>query len=73
VCISRKIVKCTKVYGPFTNEELLGEALAPFKGKVVIASKFGIKLVSGKQVLDSKRSHSRHTETGSSGRKSGSD
>lgn len=33
-----------EVYGPFTNEELLGEALAPFKGKVVIATKFGFKL-----------------------------
>jgi aryl-alcohol dehydrogenase-like predicted oxidoreductase len=32
-----------EVYGPFTNEELLGEALAPFKGKVVIATKFGWK------------------------------
>ncbi|MFT3707098.1 MAG: aldo/keto reductase [Archangium sp.] len=30
-----------EVYGPFTNEELVGEALAPFKGKVVIATKFG--------------------------------
>ncbi len=30
-----------EVYGPFTNEELLGEALAPFGGKVVIATKFG--------------------------------
>jgi aryl-alcohol dehydrogenase-like predicted oxidoreductase len=30
-----------EVYGPFTNEELLGEALAPFKGEVVIATKFG--------------------------------
>jgi aryl-alcohol dehydrogenase-like predicted oxidoreductase len=30
-----------EVYGPFTNEELLGEALAPYKGKVVIATKFG--------------------------------
>jgi aryl-alcohol dehydrogenase-like predicted oxidoreductase len=30
-----------EVYGPFINEELVGEALAPFKGKVVIASKFG--------------------------------
>lgn len=30
-----------EIYGPFTNEELLGEALAPFKGKVVIATKFG--------------------------------
>jgi aryl-alcohol dehydrogenase-like predicted oxidoreductase len=32
-----------EVYGPFTNEELLGEALAPFRGKVVIATKFGFK------------------------------
>src|SRR5208283_3521617 len=30
-----------EVYGPFTNEELVGEALAPFKGRVVIATKFG--------------------------------
>ena len=40
-----------EVYGPFTNEELLGEALAPFKGQVVIATKFGIKIEGGKQVL----------------------
>ena len=32
-----------EVYGPFTNEELLGEALSPFRGKVVIATKFGFK------------------------------
>src|SRR5260370_5392716 len=30
-----------EVYGPFTNEELVGEALAPFRGKVVIATKLG--------------------------------
>src|SRR5712675_1219939 len=30
-----------EVYGPFTNEELVGEALSPFRGKVVIATKFG--------------------------------
>lgn len=30
-----------EVYGPFANEELVGEALAPFKGQVVIATKFG--------------------------------
>lgn len=34
-----------EVYGPFTNEELLGEALLPFRGKVVIATKFGFKHV----------------------------
>jgi aryl-alcohol dehydrogenase-like predicted oxidoreductase len=33
-----------EVYGPFTNEKLVGEALAPFRGKVVIATKFGFKL-----------------------------
>jgi aryl-alcohol dehydrogenase-like predicted oxidoreductase len=33
-----------EVYGPYTNEELVGEALAPFRGKVVIATKFGFKL-----------------------------
>jgi len=33
-----------EVYGPFTNEELLGEALSPFRGRVVIATKFGFKL-----------------------------
>jgi aryl-alcohol dehydrogenase-like predicted oxidoreductase len=33
-----------EVYGPFNNEELVGEALAPFRGQVVIATKFGFKL-----------------------------
>ena len=33
-----------EVYGPFTNEELLGEALSPFRGQVVIATKFGFNL-----------------------------
>jgi aryl-alcohol dehydrogenase-like predicted oxidoreductase len=33
-----------EIYGPFVNEELVGEALAPFKGKVVIATKFGFDL-----------------------------
>lgn len=33
-----------EVYGPFTNEELVGEALAPYRGKVVIATKFGFDL-----------------------------
>lgn len=32
-----------EVYGPFTNEELVGEALEPFKGQVIIATKFGFK------------------------------
>jgi aryl-alcohol dehydrogenase-like predicted oxidoreductase len=49
-----------EVYGPFTNEELVGEALAPFRGKVVIATKFGFKLdpATGKQAgLDSRPEH----------------
>jgi len=33
-----------EVYGPFLNEELVGEALAPFRGQVVIATKFGFDL-----------------------------
>ena len=33
-----------EVYGPFTNEELVGEALAPFRDQVVIATKFGFNL-----------------------------
>ena len=37
-----------EVYGPFTNEELLGEALEPFKGQVVIATKFGFNIQDGK-------------------------
>ena len=32
-----------EVYGPFTNEELVGEALQPYRGQVVIATKFGFK------------------------------
>lgn len=44
-----------EIYGPFLNEELVGEALAPFKTKVVIATKFGFKIENGKQVgLDSR-------------------
>ena len=38
-----------EVYGPFTNEELVGEALAPFRKQVVIATKFGFDCDSGKQ------------------------
>jgi aryl-alcohol dehydrogenase-like predicted oxidoreductase len=49
-----------EIYGPFTNEELVGEALAPFRGQVVIATKFGFKLVDGKQAgLDSRPQHIR--------------
>jgi aryl-alcohol dehydrogenase-like predicted oxidoreductase len=44
-----------QVYGPFTNEEIVGEALSPFHGQVVIATKFGIKIdASGQQIMDSR-------------------
>jgi aryl-alcohol dehydrogenase-like predicted oxidoreductase len=49
-----------EVYGPFTNEELVGEALAPFRTQVAIATKFGFKLdpKTGKQAgLDSRPEH----------------
>jgi aryl-alcohol dehydrogenase-like predicted oxidoreductase len=49
-----------EVYGPFTNEELVGEALAPFRGKVVIATKFGFDCDPGKQGgLNSRPEHIR--------------
>lgn len=47
-----------EVYGPFANEELVGEALAPFRDRVVIATKFGFKIENGKQAgLDSRPEH----------------
>src|SRR5437764_8484250 len=48
-----------EMYGPFTNEELAGEALAPFREKVVIATKFGFKIgPKGEQIgLDSWPEH----------------
>lgn len=47
-----------EVYGPYTNEELVGEALAPFRNQVKIATKFGFKIEDGKQAgLDSRPEH----------------
>ena len=49
-----------EVYGPYTNEELVGEALAPFRDKVVIATKFGFKIdpnTSRQAGLDSRPQH----------------
>src|SRR5579872_1545918 len=47
-----------EVYGPFTNEELVGEALAPVRNQVKIATKFGFKFENGKQAgLDSRPQH----------------
>lgn len=56
-----------EVYGPFTNEELLGEALEPFRGQVVIATKFGFDLsprndprgMTAGPALDSRPAHIR--------------
>ena len=53
-----------EVYGPFTNEELVGEALSPFRGHVVIATKFGHKPASSGEArwsaLDSRPEHIKH-------------
>lgn len=49
-----------EAYGPFTNEELLGEALAPFRDRVAIATKFGFTFEAGGQRgLDSRPAHIR--------------
>jgi aryl-alcohol dehydrogenase-like predicted oxidoreductase len=59
-----------EVYGPFTNEELVGEALAPFRGKLVIATKFGFDLSGGDNRpgapgLNSRPSHIKQAVEGS--------
>jgi aryl-alcohol dehydrogenase-like predicted oxidoreductase len=59
-----------EVYGPFTNEELVGEALAPFKGKVVIATKFGFDFSGadnrpGKSTINSQPEHIKQAVEGS--------
>src|SRR6202045_1029106 len=49
-----------EVYGPFTNEEIVGEALGPVRDQVVIATKFGFRIEGGKNVgLDSRPEHIR--------------
>src|SRR3984957_19249337 len=49
-----------EIYGPYPNEELVGEALGPFHGRVAIATKFGFKIEAGKQTgLDSRPEHIR--------------
>ncbi|HMG17301.1 MAG TPA: aldo/keto reductase [Gemmatimonadales bacterium] len=59
-------VDTAEVYGPFTNEALVGEALAPFRGQVVRATKFGIKIdPSGQQVVGSRPEHIRQSAEGS--------
>jgi aryl-alcohol dehydrogenase-like predicted oxidoreductase len=55
-----------EAYGPFTNEELVGEALAPYRDKVIIATKFGFDLRGGKQTgLDSRPEHIKKAVEGS--------
>jgi aryl-alcohol dehydrogenase-like predicted oxidoreductase len=54
-----------EMYGPYTNEELLGEALAPYRDRVAIATKFGIKAQDGKQVQDSRPEQIRKSIEGS--------
>jgi aryl-alcohol dehydrogenase-like predicted oxidoreductase len=62
-----------EVYGPYVNEELLGEALEPFKGQVVVATKFGFDLEAGRDPrgfqgapgLDSRPEHIRQVVEGS--------
>jgi aryl-alcohol dehydrogenase-like predicted oxidoreductase len=58
-----------EVYGPFTNENLVGEALEPFRGQVVIATKFGFKLKAdgspGFEGLDSRPEHIKEVAEGS--------
>src|SRR5436190_12646983 len=49
-----------EAYGPFANEQLVGEALEPVRDHVVVATKFGFKFENGKQAgLDSRPSHIR--------------
>lgn len=55
-----------EIYGPHANEELVGEALAPFRGQVAIASKFGIAVgADGQQLVDSRPQTIRRSVEGS--------
>src|SRR4051795_6923364 len=70
--VDRGVTFCdtAEVYGPFTNEELVGEALAPFRGRVVIATKFGFDLTGpdkkpGAAPLSSKPDNIRRAVEGS--------
>ncbi len=54
-----------EVYGPYTNETLLGEALSPFKHQVAIATKFGIRIENGQQIIDSRPEVIRQSVEGS--------
>ena len=80
ISLIRAAVECgitffdtAEVYGPFTNEELVGEALSPFRGQVVIATKFGFNLdpkfdpkgMQGLPGLDSRPGHIKQAVEGS--------
>jgi aryl-alcohol dehydrogenase-like predicted oxidoreductase len=76
ISLIRSAVECgvtffdtAEVYGPFTNEQLVGEALSPFRGQVVIATKFGFKLdPTGERAwvgLDSRPEHIKEVAEGS--------
>jgi aryl-alcohol dehydrogenase-like predicted oxidoreductase len=55
-----------EVYGPYNNEELVGEALAPFRNEVVIATKFGFNIQNGKMIgVDSSPEHIKKVVEGS--------
>lgn len=55
-----------EIYGPHTNEELVGEALLPYRDKVVLATKFGFRYVNGKEAgLDSSPANIRRAVEGS--------
>ena len=54
-----------EIYGPYTNEEVVGEALAPFRDQVVIATKFGFDCNQPGQVLNSRPEHIRAAVEGS--------
>src|ERR1700739_4273608 len=76
ICLIRAAVErgitffdTAEVYGPFTNEALVGEALAPLRDQVVIATKFGFKLQRDGspdcEVTTSRQEHSREAVEGS--------
>src|SRR5713226_938875 len=58
-------IDTAKIYGPYTNEELVGEALAPLRRQVVIATQFGIKSENGQQVQDSRPERIKQSVEGS--------
>jgi len=60
------LIDTAEVYGPFDNEELVGEAIAPIRDRVTIATKFGFEIIDGKQNgLNSRPEHIRQAAEGS--------